>query len=171
MKEYIINENIRHNVILVVLDDGTKKKLYKKDAIALANESEMDLICVSETRDFAVCKIASYSKMKYEAQRAERMARKNQTKTKSHQIEVSPNISDGDLTYRAKKVAEWLEKKDVVEITCYFKGRMITHQEFGVEKINKLIELVGLPIRMIQPIKLNGKRMSCKIELDTKVTA
>ena len=168
-KEQLTNYDIRKQSILLINEDGTKERLSKKDAIIKAESMGLDLVCVAEKPDFAICKIQDYNKIRYNRQRAQREARKNQSKTKTHQVQLSANTADGDIRYRAKQATEWLLKKDIVEIQVLFKGRMITHQEYGVEKINKLIEFLTVPVKIVTPVNLNGRFMTAKIALDNDI--
>ena len=49
-----------------------------KEALALAEEKEMDLILISPNANPPVCRIADYSKFKYEQNKKEKDNRKKQ---------------------------------------------------------------------------------------------
>ena len=74
--ELRINKRIKAQDVRVIDENGKMLGILPiTEALKLAFEAELDLVEVSPNVDPPVCKIASYSKMKYEEQ-------KNQTPTK-----------------------------------------------------------------------------------------
>lgn len=100
-------------------------------AIELANKYELDLIEVATQAVPPVCKIGDFSKYKYELEKKERLAKKNQTKTHFKEIRLSPNIDDHDYQVKLRQLIGFLEKKDKVKVTILFRGRQMEHQELG----------------------------------------
>lgn len=149
--KYFINDEINRNEILLVLENETLK-LTKNEALEKAAESNLDLVCMQTKGNLAVCKLMNFNKFIFEKKKKDKELAKKQAKneTRKHTVQLSPTIGDSDIKYRAKKAREWLLSKDVVNIEILFKGRMITHKDFGIDKINKFIEYLELQVKFIK---------------------
>jgi translation initiation factor IF-3 len=65
----LINENVEFQKVRLVGADGVVVGIVSiEDAMAVAEESGLDLVVVSEDSDPPVCKILDYGKYKYEMQ-------------------------------------------------------------------------------------------------------
>ncbi|HID17320.1 TPA: hypothetical protein EYP26_03410 [Candidatus Bathyarchaeota archaeon] len=64
------------------------------------------------------------------------------TKSGLKEIQIKPNIGEGDLKVRVKRAEKFLKKGGRVKLTVLHRGREITHPEVGLEKINKILELL-----------------------------
>ena len=143
-KDYYVNERIRIPEVRVVSDSGGQLGVYKTfDAVRLAREQGMDLILISPTANPPVAKIADFGKFKYQQTKHDKEARKSQHSTVVKEVKLSVKIGDHDLMVRVARTREFLEKKNKVKINLYFRGREVTHKEFGEKVINRLVELVA----------------------------
>lgn len=121
--------------------DSTGKQvgiLPLEEALALARTSNLDLVEVAANADPPVCRIMDYGKYRYEQTKKEKTARKHQHATRIKEIRLRPNIEDHDLEVKQKRVREFLEHGFKVKVSVMFKGREITHAEFGKEVLDKL---------------------------------
>jgi translation initiation factor IF-3 len=148
--KHFLNRDIRANEVRVV-DVGV---MSFKDAIALAESKEMDLVMISQSSDMPVCKIMDYQKFLYEQEKREK-----QKVLDLKEIKVGPNISQNDLNYRLKHMAEFLQKGHKVKITMQFKGREISYLEKGREVINSMISDISDFGSIDTPMKLEGKKL------------
>lgn len=167
---YFINDEINRNEILLVLDDKTER-LAKNEALAKASEFNLDLVCMQTKGNLAICKLMDFNKFVFEKKKKDKELAKKQAKneTKKHTVQLSPTIGDSDIRYRAKKAREWLLSKDIVNIEILFRGRMITHKNFGIDKINKFIEYLDLQVKFIKEPSFDNessKEMKAIIVLD-----
>jgi translation initiation factor IF-3 len=55
------------------------------------------------------------------------------------ELRFGPNIGDHDLEIRVNRAKEFLANGDKVKINVQFKGRMITHQDVGRTKVQKML--------------------------------
>ena len=93
VKETLINEEIRFKELRVVSDDGQQLGIMPRDeALALSEEKDMDLVCIAPKADPPVCKILDYGKYRYELQKKEKEAKKNQKTTQVKEIRLSTFI-------------------------------------------------------------------------------
>jgi translation initiation factor IF-3 len=121
--------------------DSTGKQagiLPLEEALSLARMSNLDLVEVAANADPPVCRIMDYGKYRYEQTKKEKLAKKHQHATKIKEIRLRPNIEDHDLAVKEKRVREFLESGAKVKVSVAFRGREITHREFGKEVLDKL---------------------------------
>ena len=82
-----------------------------REALARAEEEDLDLVKISPTAVPPVCKIMNYGKFKFEQAKKEKENRKNQKVVELKEIYLSMTIDIGDLNVKAKKTLEAQEKK------------------------------------------------------------
>ena len=81
------------------LADGKAQAMSRSEALALAEEKNLDLVCVSPNAKPPVCKILDYGKYRYELQKKEKEAKKKQHTTEVKEIRLSVFI-DGHVHKR-----------------------------------------------------------------------
>lgn len=103
-----------------------------------------------------VCKILSYSKLKYEESKK---ARKGKIKGKTKDLKemrFPTTIEDGDIQHKLKRVNEFLSKGHSVKITVYFKGR--TLPERADQIVEKILTGLAETSTIDQTLKKEGRR-------------
>lgn len=103
----------------------------------LARDKGLDLVEISPNTSPPVCKILDYSKYKYELQKKNRLARKNQKVVETKEIKVRPTIAEGDYQVKLRNATRFIKNGDKVRFSLQFKGREVTHEEVGFNVINK----------------------------------
>jgi translation initiation factor IF-3 len=109
-------------------------------ARSIAEEAGMDMVEVAPNAKPPVVRVMDYGKFRYELQKKEKQSRKRSQQSQIKRMRVTPKIEEHDFATKLKSVRQFLEQGDKVKITVIFKGRMVTHKEFGREVINKFIE-------------------------------
>ena len=79
-----------------------------------------------------------YGKYKYEQQKRESEARKNQKIIEVKEIKFRPGTDTHDYEVKMRSVTKFLEKGDKVKITLRFRGREMAHQELGRELLERV---------------------------------
>ena len=102
-------------------------------ALAMAEESGLDLVEVSPNGKPPVCKILDYGKLKYQEQKKASEARKRQKTVDVKEIKMRPNIDTHDYEVKMRNVVKFLEGGDKVKVTMRFRGREMAHQELGMD--------------------------------------
>ncbi len=102
-----------------------------REAQRLAREKELDLVCVAPMAKPPVCRIMNYGKYRYEQQRHEREAKKNQKIVEVKEIRMTPVIDKHDFDTKVKNARKFLDKGDKVIVTIRFRGRMIAYSNQG----------------------------------------
>jgi len=102
-----------------------------RDAIALAEESGLDLVEISPNAEPPVCKVLDYGKYKYEMQKKAAEARKKQKVIELKEIKLRPTIDDHDFAIKMKAATAFLQDGDKVKVTMRFRGREMAHQDIA----------------------------------------
>lgn len=93
---------------------------------------------VAPNADPPVCRIMDYGKFKYEKAKKDKEARKKQHVVHLKEVKFRPKTGDHDYQYKMEHAREFLSRSDRVKATVVFRGREITHMEFGVELLQRL---------------------------------
>lgn len=118
-----------------------------REAQDRAEEAGLDLVEVAPNAKPPVCRIMDYGKFQYEQRRKERKAKKNQTKVTVKEIQLRPKTDDYHLQFDIKRASKWLQEGKKVKFRVRFRGREITHQHIGRERlddIEKALKDVGV---------------------------
>jgi len=100
----------------------------------------MDLVEVAAEARPPVVKMMDYGKVKYEAARAARDARKKQHTIKVKEVKFRPGIEDHDYDFKVGHAKRFLEEGNKVKLTMMFRGRQVTHPEIGLEVLSRVME-------------------------------
>ena len=128
-----------------VIDDGGENLgvMFTQEAIEQAADVGLDLVEVSPNADPPVCKFLDIGKFKYEAQKKANIARKTQKTQELKEIKMRPNIDDHDYDTKMKKVHDFIGDGDKVKITLRFRGRELSHQQLGMNLLQRVAENVA----------------------------
>lgn len=130
-----------------------------EQAIKIAKTHGLDLVEVSPNAEPPVCKIINYGKYKYELQKKANDARKKQKVISVKEIKLRPNIEDNDYEVKKRSVIKFLKEGDKVKVTLKFRGREITHQEYGMNLLNRLLSEVEALVKPEQLPRMEGKQI------------
>ncbi len=81
-----------------------------KEAQAMANSKNLDLVQISPNANPPVCKIMDYGKFRYEQARKEKEAKKNKTIVVK-EVRLRPGIEQNDLNTKANNAIKFLKKR------------------------------------------------------------
>jgi translation initiation factor IF-3 len=140
----MINEEIRAKEVRVVSAEGEQLGVMtREEALSLAEEKKLDLVCIAPKAAPPVCKILDYGKYKYELQKREKEAKKKQKTTQVKEIRLSTFIEDHDIMVKAKTGAKFLKDGDKLKVSLRFRGREKDYVARGMEVMNKFAEAVS----------------------------
>ncbi|MFZ5800361.1 MAG: translation initiation factor IF-3 [Candidatus Omnitrophota bacterium] len=135
-----VNERIRVPEVRVVGPAGEQMGVMSLSrALDLANQHELDLVEVAPTANPPVCRIMDFSKYKYDQEKKEREMKKHQKQGQLKEIRVKPHIDEHDYLVKLKQLTSFLQKKDKVKVSLFFRGREMAHQDIGQNIINRFI--------------------------------
>jgi translation initiation factor IF-3 len=108
-------------------------------ALELAGTHELDLVEVAPSANPPVCRIMDFSKYKYDQEKKEREMKKHQKQGQLKEIRVKPHIEEHDYQVKLKQTIAFLQKKDKVKISLFFRGREMAHQDIGKHVIERFV--------------------------------
>ena len=123
-KNFTCNESIKEKEVRVIDSEGNQLGILQtKEALRMADESELDLVMISPNAKPPVCKIMDLGKYIYEQAKKEKEAKKKQKVTVIKEIRCGITIEENDIVIKAKNARKFLLDGDKVKITIRFKGR------------------------------------------------
>ena len=114
-----------------------------KEALALAEESNLDLVNVSPNAEPPVCKILDYGKYRYELQKKEKQSKKNQKVTQVKEVRLSTFIEEHDIQVKANTAKKFLKNGDKLKVSLRFRGRERDYTAKGFDVMNRFAEEVS----------------------------
>lgn len=130
-----------------------------KDALERAYKAGLDLVEVSPNADPPVCKILNYGKYKFEEQKRRAEIRKKQKIIEIKEIQLRPGIDKHDFEVKMRSARKFVEEGDKLKVTLRFRGRELSHQQLGMEVLNRVKATLEDIAKVEQHPKLEGKRM------------
>ena len=130
-------------------------------AIGKAEDAGLDLVEVAPNSEPPVCRIMDYGKWLYEQKRKVREGRK---KSQHHsatlkEIRLRPETDPHDLSIKLKHAREFLEKGHKVQLTMFFRGRQMLHQDKGRETLSQIAESMEEIAKVERPSRMAHRRM------------
>jgi translation initiation factor IF-3 len=154
-----INDQIRAKSLRVIDSDGTSKGVMRLgDALALADERELDLVEVAPNSDPPVAKILDYGKELFEASRSERKS-KSDPAHEVKELQIKPTTGVSDLAIKAKAAVKFLTKGNRVRVVVVLRGRLQQRPEMGEDALANFMELLDVPF-VREHHSVNGSRIS-----------
>ena len=130
------------------------------EALDLAEKADLDLVNISPNADPPVCKILDYGKYRYEQQKKEKTAKKNQHVTEIKEIRLSASIEDHDIQVKAKTASKFLQDGDKVKVSLRFRGRERDYTQLGYDAMERFAEMVSEYGVIEKQPKMEGRRMN-----------
>lgn len=156
----MLNDGIRARELRVISQDGDQLGVMsKQDALTRAEQAGLDLVMVSPNAQPPVARIMDYGKYRFEQQKREREARKNQKVITIKEVRLSPTIDENDFNTKLKAAQKFLAKGDKVKASIRFKGRAITHKEIGQKVLERLADQLEDVATVEQKAKMDGRSM------------
>ena len=155
-----VNDRIRVPEIRLIGADGENIGVVPPArGIELAEEVGLDLVEISPNATPPVCKIMDVGKFKYEQQKREAEARKNQKIIEIKEVKFRPGTDTHDYDVKMRNVMRFLEDGDKVKVTLRFRGREMAHQDLGLDLLNRVRDDVGETGKVESMPRLEGRQM------------
>ena len=159
--EHQINEEIRDKELRVIGANGDQLGIMSSaDALALAEEKELDLVKIAPNAVPPVCTIMDYGKFRFEQLKKEKEAKKNQRVVEVKEIRMSPSIDTNDLNTKVKNAMKFLKDGNRVKVTVRFRGREMAHTSLGEVLLKQFGESCAEVATVEKGAKLEGRNMS-----------
>ncbi|MFR2885965.1 MAG: translation initiation factor IF-3, partial [Merdibacter sp.] len=106
----LVNEKIRFKEMLVINSDGEQLGIkMRREALDIAFDQGLDLLCVAPKATPPVCKVLDYGKYRFEQQKKAKEAKKKQHVTEVKPLRLSPVIDKHDFETKLRHARSWLE--------------------------------------------------------------
>ena len=133
-KEMLINEQIEAKEIRVIGADGEQLGIMSTEqALRMAYNDGLDLVIMTGNATPPVCKIMNFGKFRFEREKKEKEAKKKQQVVELKEIQLSCRIENHDFETKLKHAHKFLSGGNKVRVVLRFKGREMSHQDLGVE--------------------------------------
>ena len=130
------------------------------DAREMAYDKGYDLVLMAPQAQPPVCRIMDYGKYRFEQQKREKEAKKNQHQIDIKEVQLSLNIDTHDFETKRNAAIKFLTKGDKVKVSIRFRGREMAHTDIGKDILRKFAEGCGEVGNMDKDPKLEGRNMS-----------
>lgn len=129
------------------------------EALAMAEENDVDLVEIAPQAQPPVVKLMDYGKFRYQEQKKAQEAKAKQTKVVIKEIKFRPGTDEGDYKVKLRNLIRFLEEGDKCKVTLRFRGREMAHQEIGarlLERVRADLDELGTVEQMP---KMEGRQM------------
>ena len=160
-QELMINEEIKDKEVRLIGPEGEQLGVFSgKDALAKADEFNLDLVKIAPQAKPPVCRIMDYGKYRFELAKREKEQRKNQKVIDVKEVRLSPNIDEHDFQTKVNQGIKFLKSGDKVKVSVRFRGREITHSASGKELLLRVKDAMAEFGVVEKDIKLEGRSMA-----------
>ena len=143
-----------------LVGDNVEIGVYKiSQALAIANEQDLDLVEISPKAVPPVCKVMDYKKFLYEQKKREKTLKSKAAKVVIKEIRFGPNTDDHDYNFKKKHAEKFLKEGAKLKAFVFFKGRSIIFKEQGQILLLRLAQDLEEIGKVEQMPELEGKRM------------
>jgi translation initiation factor IF-3 len=154
-----INRKITAEQLRLVGDNVEVGVYSLAQALAIANEQDLDLVEISPKAVPPVCKVMDYKKFLYEQKKREKALKSKAAKVVVKEIRFGPNTDDHDYNFKKKHAEKFLKEGAKLKAFVFFKGRSIIFKEQGQILLLRLAQDLEDLGKVEQMPKLEGKRM------------
>ncbi|HEY4554601.1 MAG TPA: translation initiation factor IF-3 [Bacillaceae bacterium] len=155
-----VNEGIRARELRLVDQNGEQLGVKSRnEALEIASRVNLDLVLVAPNAKPPVARIMDYGKFRFEQQKKDKEARKNQKVINVKEVRLSPTIDEHDFNTKLRNGRKFLEKGDKVKASIRFKGRAITHKEIGQRVLTRFAEECEDVATVESKPKMDGRSM------------
>ncbi|KIL46281.1 translation initiation factor IF-3 [Jeotgalibacillus campisalis] len=159
-KDVLLNEGIRAREVRLIDQNGEQLGIKSKnEALEIAARVNLDVVLVAPNAKPPVARIMDYGKFKFEQQKKDKEARKNQKIINLKEVRLSPTIEEHDFNTKLRNARKFLEKGDKVKASIRFRGRAITHKEIGQRVLERFAEACKDVSTVETKPKMDGRSM------------
>ena len=129
------------------------------EAFAKAEEADIDLVEIAPNAVPPVCRLLDYGKFKYAESKKQHEVKLKQKQVVIKEIKFRPGTDDGDYAIKVRNIIRFIQDGDKAKITLRFRGREITHQEFGLALLRR-VEADTKEVALVEQFpKMEGRQM------------
>jgi len=155
-----VNRAIRSREVRLIGADGQQLGIMPtREALAIAEEQELDLVEVAPNADPPVCRLMDYGKYLYEKQKRERESRKSQKQIEIKEVRLRPKTDEHDIQVVLSKIRKFAKEGAKIRVRIRFRGREIFHPEVAQELMNRVASEVEDMVSVEGRPQLDGRSM------------
>lgn len=130
-----------------------------KEALAEAQEANLDLVEIVPNAEPPVCRIMDFGKFRFEESKKAQANRKKQKQIQLKEVKFRPGTEEADYQIKMRNLRKFLEQGNKGKVTIRFRGREMAHRELGAELLTRVeadLEDIGV---VEQRPKMEGRQM------------
>lgn len=155
-----VNRAIRAREVRLIGADGQQMGIMlTRDALAIAEEQELDLVEVAPNAEPPVCRLLDYGKYLYEKQKRERESRKAQKVIEVKEVRLRPKTDEHDIQVVLTKIRKFAKEGAKIRVRIRFRGREIYHPEVAQELMERVANDVSDVVVIEARPMLDGRSM------------
>lgn len=167
--QYRTNERIQAPSVRVLDQDGKQIGVFsRREALQLAANQGLDLVEIAPQAQPPVVKIIDFNKFLYQEAKKKQEEKRKAKVSETKEIRLGPFMSENDLAVMINRGREFLEEGDKIRLVVKFKGRQITHPEFGNNIINRVIDALADISKVDREPHMEGKQMIALLSPERK---
>lgn len=153
-----------------VVGENIEPGIYSlKEALALAEQMEVDLVEISPNADPPVCKLTDYGKFLYEQKKRQKELKANASKVVLKEIRFGPQTDEHDFNFKLNHARKFLAEGSKVKAYVFFRGRSIVYKEQGEELLLRFAQALEEEGKVEALPRLEGKRMQMTLAPKKKI--
>jgi translation initiation factor IF-3 len=153
----------------VIDEEGSQLGILSRaEALALAEERDLDLVEISPDANPPVCKITDWGKYNYQKTKQQQKNRKSTKASEMKQIRYGLKIGEHDLDIKLNRALKFLDAGHKVKLTIVYRGREQAHKEIGFQLAQRTIDWFGDAAAVDQQPQLAGRQLNFVIRATGK---
>ncbi|MVX57335.1 translation initiation factor IF-3 [Parasutterella muris] len=155
-----INGEIRVPEVRLTGFDGEMIGIVKtSQALAMAEEADVDLVEVAPNARPPVCRLMDYGKFRYQEQKKAQEAKAKQKVIQIKEVKFRPQTDKNDYDTKIRALTRFITDGNKAKVTLRYRGREMAHQEFGTDLLNRVKEDLAEIAQVESFPKLEGRQM------------
>ncbi|MGA2530603.1 MAG: translation initiation factor IF-3, partial [Acidimicrobiales bacterium] len=155
-----INDRIRAREVRLVDAEGRQLGITPlPQALAIAQQQDLDLVEVAPLANPPVCRIMDYGKFKFDAAQRAKESRRKTSNIGIKEMKYRPKIGPGDFETKTRQVRRFLDEGHKVKVTVMFRGREVIHPDLGKRILDRIAEQIEGVAKIETEGRLDGRNM------------
>ena len=155
-----INGEIRvPEVRLTGLDGEMIGIVRTSQALAMAEEADVDLVEVAPNARPPVCRLMDYGKFRYQEQKKAQEQKAKQKVIQVKEVKFRPQTDKNDYDTKLRALTRFLADGNKAKVTLRYRGREMAHPQIGEVSMKRFAEACEEFATVEKPAKLEGRQM------------
>ena len=112
-----------------------------QEAKRIAERMNLDLVEINGRATPAILRVCDYSKYLFELKKSLKQKHKNTTTVK--EVQLSVNITEHDMSIKAKKAESFITNGDKVKVVLTMKGRELSRRDISKKPIYMFVDMLS----------------------------